>query len=144
MPRHAIILKANDLRQYNPAKAVEMVEALLLEGDTTAPPGGAYDLLGQEYLRAGDLKSAKDSFEKDLEVYPDSHSTFLYMGLIEEVNGNIQEAQEWYDKAPEREFDSSYVAAIKAKHREWKTKYPNSESRIKLLNAGKKPQPFVS
>ena len=88
MPRHPVILSANDIREYDPGRAAEMVEDLLLDNDSGAAAGGAYDLLGQIYLVAGDLKSAKDSFEKDLEVYPDSHSTFLYMGLIEDVCGN--------------------------------------------------------
>lgn len=119
-----------------------MVEALLLEKDSSAPGGGAYDLLGQIYLVAGDVKSARDSFQKDLEVYPDSHSTFLYMGLVEEVSGNSAAAQTWYAKAPEREFDDSYIWGAKSAAAEWQKKHRKSESRIKLLEAGRRPPPL--
>lgn len=144
MPRHPVILRANDIRNCDPGRAAEMVEALLLENDPSASGGGAYDLLGQIYLVAGDIKSARDSFQKDLEVYPDSHSTFLYMGLVEEVSGNDTAAKRWYGKAPEREFDGSYISDIKSAASEWGKKHPNSESRIELLEAGTKPPPLFS
>jgi tetratricopeptide (TPR) repeat protein len=96
MPRHPIIICANEVRNYDPLRAAEMVEELILKGDSTAPAGGAYDLLGQIYLKAGDLLSARDSFLKNLEIYPDSDGTFCYIGLIEQILGNSSKAQEWY------------------------------------------------
>jgi len=142
MPRHPVILAANDIRRYDPGRAAVMVENLLLRQDPTAPGGGAYDLLGQIYLMAGDLRSARDSFQKHLEACPDSRGTFLYMGLIEEINGNSTKAKQWYQKAPEREFDSSFVYTVRSASQEWHRKHPQSESRVGLLDAGRKPPPL--
>jgi len=47
MPRHPVILNANEVRNHDPVRAAEMVEELILKGDSAAPAGGAYDLLGQ-------------------------------------------------------------------------------------------------
>jgi tetratricopeptide (TPR) repeat protein len=144
MPRHPVILSANEIRRHDPGRAAGMVEALLLKGDSAAPGGGAYDLLGQIYLAAGDLRSARDSFEKDLEVYPDSHGTFLYMGLIDEISGESARAREWYARAREREFDNSYVHTIRQACQEWQRKHPGSESRIKLLDARRRLPPLFA
>ena len=144
MPRHPVILSANDVRSYDPEGAAAMVERLLLEGDSTAPAGGAYDLLGQVYLVAGDLRSARDAFMKDLEVYPDSHSTFLYMGLVEEIEGDQAKAKEWYRKAPERGFDDSYTYGVRSACREWERTHRRSESRIAMIDAGRKPPPLLA
>jgi len=139
MPRHPVILNANEMRNHNPAKAAEMVEELILKGDSMAPAGGAYDLLGQIYLKAGDLLSAKDSFLKNLEIYPDSDGTFCYLGLIEQIRGKSSAAQYWYNKCPERGFDPTYVNTIRSAYRKWQETNSGAKSRISMLTSGTKP-----
>lgn len=116
-----------------------MVEDLLLKGDATAPGGGAYDLLGQIYLKAGDINSARDSFEKHLEVYPDSEGTYVYLGLIEEIAGAPAKAAEWFSKCPSREFDRSCKGAIRTAREQWERTHPSAVSRMRLLADRIKP-----
>jgi len=139
MPRHAVILNANEVRNHDPARAAEMVENLILKGDSTAPGGGAFDILGQIYLKAGDLLSARESFMKNLEVFPDAEGTFCYLGLIEDIAGNASKSREWYRKCPGREFDPEYADAIRSAYTQWQRSHPNAVSRISLLVAGTKP-----
>lgn len=139
MPRHPVILKANEVRNYDPVKAAEMVEELILKGDSTAPGGGAFDLLGQIYLTTGDLLSARDSFLKNLEVYPDSEGTFCYLGLIEDIAGSPSKAHDWYAKCTDRNFDAPYIDMVRSAFRKWQQAHPDSISRIALLSGRTKP-----
>ena len=139
MPRHPVILNANEVRNHDPARAAEMVEDLILKGDSAAPGGGAFDLLGQIYLKSGDLQSARDSFVKNLEVFPDAEGTFCYLGLIEDICGNATKSKEWYRRCPGREFDPECASAIRSAHTQWQQSHPQTVSRIALLAAGKKP-----
>jgi len=143
MEKHPVILSAEKLREYDQERACEMVEALLLQKDSSAQADGAYCLLGQIYLAAGDVVSARDAFEMDLKVLPDSCSTFLHMGLVEEICGNKEAAESWYSRAPRSGFDFQYVRDAKFAVSKWAGNHHDSGSRIKLIKAGQTPPPLL-
>ena len=134
MPRHTEVLRIDRLRLTDPRTALALIEELLLT-DPSAPAGGAYDVLGQICLVQGDLKSAKDSFLRNIEIYPREPSTWLYLALIAELQGDLTEAEACYRKAPGREFDPEYIRAAKTAYTAWQATHPGSESRLKALDA---------
>lgn len=142
MSEHPVMLDANEVRKQHPAEAAQMVENLLLSGDQAAPAAGAYDLLGQIYLRAGDLPSAREAFRKHFEVHPDSPFAPAYIGFTEEILGNTAEARAWYGKSPQCGFDGDYRETVHAAYRQRSRSSPDAKSRIALLNAGIRPSPL--
>ena len=53
-------------------------------------------------LEAGDLESAKEKFNRILELCPDCGAALFYLGEVEHHNGNFEQAAELYTQAMEK------------------------------------------
>ena len=58
----------------------------------------AYGLLGQLYASQNRLDAARDAFEADRQTAPGSVSAHTVVALIHEMQGNIAEARQRYER----------------------------------------------
>jgi hypothetical protein len=140
MPSHPTILKANHLRQTNPAKACRMVEKFVLRVPT-AGSFGAFDLLGQIYLKAGHPVSARSAFHKEFgyerDAIPDN--TWNYLGLINYVIGDKDAEPKFSEYVVCSLFEGQYVEAVVAAYKDRASGRGVEIDRIKILESGELP-----
>jgi hypothetical protein len=140
MPSHPTILKANHLRQTNPAKACRMVEKFVLRVPT-AGSFGAFDLLGQIYLKAGHPVSARSAFHKEFgyerDAIPDN--TWNYLGLINYVIGDKDAEPKFSEYVVCSLFEGQYVEAVVSACKDRASGRGVEIDRIKILESGELP-----
>jgi hypothetical protein len=143
MTVHYLIAKANEMRGYNPAKACRLVEKFVLH-KAYAGQVGAFDLLGQIYLKAGELQSAKSAFLKECEYerlgLPDS--TLNYLGLINFICGDKDEEPHLTESSVYYYFDEDYVKVITDSYEKRISQSRPNLDRIRILDGGKLPPPL--
>ena len=93
----ALVLASKVYREMGqPAKA----EALLHRALTADPSNPAtYALLAELYISQKRLDDAKKQFAQFVKLKPRSVAAVTMMGLISYVQGNMDEAQQWWEKA---------------------------------------------
>lgn len=70
-------------------------KALEHRPDSTA----AHLSLGRRYFFLKQYDEAKIHFDRLVQINPESHAYYAYLGIIEQERGNIKEAEEFYKKA---------------------------------------------
>jgi len=112
--KHASVIEADKIRliQKRPDSALAILSDLILN-DPSSLEGGALHVMGYIFMEKGMLYMAEDYFQQNLEVFPHDSSTFMCLGLINEILGYTSKAKEYYQKAPEREWDPAYLEKIR-------------------------------
>ncbi|GEM_PF-686475 len=98
----------------------------------------AYNNLGDALLHLGDIRGAKEAFEKANRLNPDHPVTIGNLGYSEELLGNIHKAKEYYLKALEV---NKYYRIVRIKLIYLLEKENNFEEALKHCDTGDKLSP---
>lgn len=120
-----------------------MVEKLVLR-TPDAGRFGAFDLLGQIYMSAGDHQSARSAFLEEIQYartgLPDS--TGKYLGLINYLTGDEGSEPQFSERDVKRNFEDWYVDEVRTASQRWKARPRYSGDRVAALRAGRMPPPL--
>ena len=82
--------------QHNKAAGVERLLGRLMDRYPDEPDWSFY--LAELYHRRGDLEQAKAAYERVLQIDPNYAQTYLRLGMVSEVESQLDEAAGWYEQ----------------------------------------------